>query len=385
MSRRPIYLDNNATTHLDPTVIEAMIPFMRERFYNPSSPYRAGALQRAAVERARAGIAEAYGSNPSEIVFCSGGTEADNLALQGTFRSTDNSHRHLVLSAVEHPAVKETASALAAQNIALTEIPVSSEGKVELDALRAYLSRDTKLISVMHANNETGVLQPVEEIAEIAGSRGILFHMDAVQSAGRVPLNFAKSGASLISVSGHKIHGPKGIGFLYVRKGTPLSALLNGGGQESGLRCGTENVPAVIGLAEAVRISTERLQQDSQQMEKLRDRFETAVVHSLPNIKVLGKGAPRLPNTSALVLHGIDGESAVLEMDVRGVEISTGSACASGDETPSHVLLAMGLSNREAQSAVRISLSRYTTAEEVDFAASALIETVQRLRALSTL
>ena len=386
MTMHPIYLDNNATTSLEPRVLEAMIPFMQEQFHNPSSAYRGGAEARAAVERARKTIADTLHCARDEIVFCSCGTEANNLAIRGVLQTAkSDGGGHLITSVIEHPAVLETVRALASQGAAVTEVPVSSDGVLRFDVLEEALRPDTRLISVMCANNETGVLQPVREIAEAAASRRILFHMDAVQAAGKMPLDFEQSGADLISVSGHKIHGPKGIGLLYVRRNTPVAPLLTGGGQEGGLRSGTENVPAIVGLAQAVRIATERLDVCTKKMKRLRDRFEAAVTSALPDVVVLGAAAPRLCNTSALILPGVDGESAVLGADLSGVQISTGSACASGDETPSHVLLAMGCASRDAQGAVRVSLSKLNTEEEIDFAANALIQTVRRLRALSTL
>lgn len=382
---RPIYLDNNATCRLDPLVLETMMPYLQDGFCNPSSPYRAGARARAAVEHARSVIAEAFLCSPQELLFCSGGTEADNWALRGVAQVLKAKGRHILTSAIEHPAVQETLRALALDGFFVTEIPVNADGVVDISTLEKNIRPETVLISVMHANNETGVIQPVEEIAAIASSRKISFHSDAVQSAGKLPLHFGHLGADLIALSGHKLHGPKGIGLLYVREGTTLAPLITGGGQEMGRRSGTENVPAIVGLAAAVRIATENMRTTSARTSALRDRLETQILHTISDARVNGLDGPRLSNTSSIRFAGVDGESVALAMDLKGFEISTGSACSTGSELPSPVLLAMGLSPRDAQGTIRISLSRFTTEAEVDLAATALVEIVARLRAVSSL
>jgi cysteine desulfurase len=380
----PIYLDNNATSHLSPNVLEAMLPYLREEFHNPSAPYRAGAAARQAVENARSKIAEAFGCRPREVIFCSGGTEADNAALCGVARAEQAKGRHIVTSAVEHPAVLETARFLETQGFEVTYSPVTADGIVDMAAFEKSLRPDTILISIMHANNETGAVQPVEAIAEAAKKRDIVFHCDAVQSAGKLPIDLSKPGPDMISISGHKLHGPKGIGALLIREGTPFSPLIRGGGQELGMRSGTENVPSVVGLAIAIGAAAFDLEAAALRTGRLRDRFEQQVKKELRDAIVNGEKI-RVANTSNLTLPGVDGESVVLGMDLKGISISTGSACSTGDEMPSHVLRAMGLSPKAAQSSVRISLSRYTVEEEADTAAAALVETVRRLRAVSSI
>lgn len=380
----PIYLDNNATSHLNPNVLDAMLPYLKGDFHNPSAPYRAGAAARAAVENARSKIAEIFGCRPMEVVFCSGGTEADNAALCGVARAEQAKGRHIVTSAIEHPAVLETARFLETQGFEVTYAPVTADGIVDMAAFEKSLRPDTILISVMHANSETGAVQPVEAIAEAAAKRNIVFHCDAVQSAGKLPMDFSKLGPDLISVSGHKLHGPKGVGALLIREGTPFSPLIRGGGQELGMRSGTENVPGAVGLAAAICAAVDDMEAAAARTGGLRDSFEAQVKKELRDAVVNGE-KKRIANTSNLTLPGVDGESVVLGMDLRGISISTGSACSTGDEMPSHVLRAMGISPKDAQSSVRVSLSRYTVEEEVDTAAAALIETVRRLRAVSSI
>lgn len=379
-----IYLDHNATTPLDPRVLEAMLPWLREGWGNPSSPYRFGNQARAAVERARSRVADALGGRPEEVVFCSSGTESDNLALRGVTRALASRGNHVVTTAIEHHAVRNTCRALGNEGFRVTVLPVSREGVVDPGTLADSLGPETILVSVMHANNETGVLQPVEEIASVTRKRGIPFHVDAVQSAGKVTSRLAHLGADLVTVSGHKLYGPKGSAALYVRKGTPLAPVTTGGAHEGGLRAGTENVAAIVGLAEALDLALERAEADGARLRALRDRLEAQVVSAIPRVKVNGAGAARVPNTSNISFPGIDGESLILGLDVNGICVSSGSACSTGEPEPSGVLLAMGLSALEAQGAVRFSLGRGTTDEEIDTTVKVLSRTVERLRALST-
>jgi cysteine desulfurase len=379
-----IYFDHAATTPVDPRVLEAMLPFLRERFGNPSSPCRFGAQARTAVESARARIAARVGCEPDELVFCASGTEADNLALRGATRALAERGRHVVTTGIEHHAVLYTCRALEREGSRVTFLPVSRSGAVEPGTLAASLGPDTVLISVMHANNETGVVQPVREIATLARERGILLHVDAVQTAGKLPGRLADLGADLVAFSAHKLYGPKGVAALYVRRGTPLAPLITGGAHEGGRRAGTENVAGVVGFAEAMELACAAAGEDGGRIGALRDRLEREVVAAIPGTLVNGVLASRVPNTSNMAFPGADGESVVLGLDLAGICASTGSACSTGEPEPSHVLLAMGLTPREAQGAVRLSLGRGTTDADIDATVRALAATVQRLRGISS-
>lgn len=379
-----IYLDHNATTPVHPRVLEVMLPYLSERFGNPSSPYRFGNESRAAVERARARIAEYIGCKPDELVFCSSGTESDNLALRGVAHALRAKGNHIVTTAIEHHAVLHTCKALERDGFRVTYAPVTAAGNIDLTALADSLNEETILVTVMHANNETGVIQPIEEVAAIARRRGIVMHTDAVQTAGKLPRRLAELGAALVTFSAHKLYGPKGVAALCVRKGTPLQTVTTGGAQEMGLRAGTENVAGIVGFAEAVALAFEHAETDGQRLRELRDRLEERVRGLVPKARVNGGQAPRVPNTSNLTFDSVDGESVVLGMDLQGICLSTGSACSTGDPEPSHVLLAMGLSARDAQGSIRISLGRSTVEADVEATAKALQATVERLRAISS-
>ena len=379
-----IYLDHNATTPLHPKAFEAMVPYLREHWGNPSSPYRFGNEARAAVEQARQRIAECIGCKPAELVFCSSGTESDNLALRGVAQALKSKGNHIVTTGIEHPAVLNTCKALERDGYRLSYLPVNQDGVVEIEALAASLGAETILVTVMHANNETGVVQPVEEIAAITRTRGIVFHTDAVQSAGKLPRRLGELGADLITFSGHKLYGPKGVAALYVRDGTPLAPVTTGGAHERGLRAGTENVAGIVGFAEAATLAFESSEAEGQRLRALRDRLEREVSSSILRVKLNGARTPRVPNTSNISFQGVDGESIVLGLDVRGICVSTGSACSTGDPEPSHVLLAMGLSAREAQGSVRLSLGRGTREEDIDVTVRALVNAVERLRRVSS-
>ncbi len=379
-----IYLDHNATTPIHPRVLEAMLPYLSEHFGNPSSPYRFGHESRIAVERARARVAEHVGCRPEELVFCSSGTESDNLALRGVAHAQQHKGKHIVTTAIEHHAVLHTCKSLELEGFEVTYVPVTTDGTLNLIALAESIRDDTILISVMHANNETGVVQPIEEIAAIANRRGIVMHTDAVQTAGKLPLRLTDLGAALVSFSAHKLYGPKGVAALYVRRGTPLQAVMSGGAQEMGRRAGTENVAGIVGFAEAVALAFEQVEADGQRIGRLRERFEARVCGLVPKVRVNGGRASRVPNTSNLTFDSVDGESIVLGLDLRGICASTGSACSTGEPEPSHVLLAMGRSAQDAQSSVRISLGRNTEEGDVEATAKALQEIVQRLRSISS-
>jgi cysteine desulfurase len=381
------YLDYNATTPVDPAVLEAMLPFLADNFGNASSIHSAGQRARAAVDRARDSIAALLGAKPSEIVFTSGGTEADNLAILGLVSAvaskSASGRKHIITSAIEHHAVLNSCQALEQQGIEVTYIPVGSTGVVDPDEIRRALRSDTILITVMHANNEIGTIQPIEEIGRIASEADVYFHCDAVQSAGKLPFSVNQLGVDLISISAHKIYGPKGVGALYVRSGTPLSPQFHGGHHERDRRPGTENVPGIVGFGKAAELALADLAEEPQRVAALRDRLERAILDSVSSVRVNGDVARRVANTTNLSFAAAGGEAMLIALDLIGVACSTGAACSSGAVEPSHVLLAIGLSPDEARSSLRFSLGRHTTAEEIDYAIAAIPKVADRLRALS--
>jgi cysteine desulfurase len=375
-----IYLDNSATTRVDERVIDAMIPFMREGYGNPSSIHTFGQLARAALEDSRPPLAGLLGADTRELIFTSGGTESDNAGLWGVFRSGYRPGNHVITTKIEHPAILATCKVLQAQGADVTLVPVDSSGRVDPDAIAAAITDRTILISVMHANNETGVIQPLEEIGRIARERGIPLHTDAVQSVGKVAVDVSALGVDLLSLSAHKMHGPKGVGALYVRKGTKLPPFVTGGSQERKRRAGTENVPGIAGLGTAASLARERLQDMGSRVAALRDSFESAVQSRIDGVSVNGSREYRLPTVSNLSFERLEGESAVIALDLEGVAVSTGSACSSGSLEPSHVLTAMGLRPAVVQGSLRFSLSWHTTEEEISEAIEILVRVVARLR-----
>lgn len=380
------YLDYNATTPVDPAVLEAMLPFLAGNFGNASSIHSPGQRARAAVDRARDSVATLLGAKTSEIVFTSGGTEADNLAIFGLVSGVapkSAGRKHIITTAIEHHAVLNSCQALEQQGIEVTYVPVGSTGVIDPDEIRRTLRPKTILISVMHANNELGTIQPIEEIGRIAAEADIYFHCDAVQSAGKLPLDVNQLGVDLLSISAHKIYGPKGVGALYVRTGTPLAPQFHGGHHERDRRPGTENVPGIVGLGKAAELARANLATEPQRIAALRDRLERAILDSISSVRVNGDVARRAPNTTNLSFAAAGGEAMLIALDLLGVACSTGAACSSGAVEPSHVLLAIGLSPDEARSSLRFSLGRQTTPEEIDCAISAIPEVVDRLRALS--
>ncbi|HEX6879951.1 MAG TPA: cysteine desulfurase family protein [Terriglobales bacterium] len=375
-----VYLDNNATTPLLPEVFEAMRPYFLERFGNASSIHQQGQQARSAVEQAREQVAALVGCRAAEIVFTSGGTEADNLAIFGSVSAGD----HVITSTIEHHAVLNACNRLEQLGCEVTYIPVSSEGLVDAEAVGAAIRPNTRLISIMTANNETGVVQPVAEIGLFAQERGILFHTDAVQAAGKIPVNVKEIGCQLLSISGHKIHGPQGTGALYVRRGTLLKPLFYGGRHERSRRAGTENLPGIVGLGRAAEIAREWFASGGdREMAALRDRFEHTIVGRVERTQVNSGKAPRTPNTSNILFECIEGEALVIALDLKGVSVSTGAACSSGAIEPSHVLTAMGLTPDEARASIRFSLGKQTTEEDIEFVLENVPETVGRLRELS--
>jgi cysteine desulfurase len=377
---RRVYFDNNATTPVLPDVLEAMRPYFAEHFGNASSIHHHGQETRAAVERARESVAALVGCRASEIVFTSGGTEADNLAIFGLVRPGD----HITTSTIEHHAVLNACKHLQSLGYEVTYIPVDGRGLIDPDDVRHALRPNTKLITVMMANNETGVLQPVEAIGKIAAEADVYFHSDAVQAAGKVSIDVKQIACDLLSISGHKLHAPQGVGALYVRKGTILQPMIYGGSHERSRRAGTENVPGIVGLGKAAEIAREGLQRgDVARIAAMRDHIEQTISGELESTGINGEGAPRVPNTTNIYFDYIEGEALVIALDLKGLAVSTGAACSSGAIEPSHVLTAMGLSPDRARASLRFSLGKQNTEDEVGFALSLVPETVARLRELS--
>ena len=375
-----VYLDNNATTPVLPEVFEAMRPYFGERFGNASSIHHHGQETRAAVEDARESVADLLGCSAAEIVFTSGGTESDNLAIAGWVAAGD----HVITSSIEHHAVLHACKHLEEIGCELTILPVDGRGLVDPSDVRRALRPSTKLISVMMANNETGALQPVEEIGKIASEASVLFHTDAVQAAAKVPINVRQIGCDALSISGHKIHAPQGVGALYVKKGTRIQPLFHGGRHERSRRAGTENVPGIVALGKAAQLAKEALGRgDDRKMAMMRDRLEQGILAQVDEAGVNGEGAARVPNTTNIHFDHIEGESLVIALDLKGLAVSTGAACSSGAVEPSHVLLAMGLTPAEARASIRFSLGQGNDEAQVDALAAAVAASVARLRKLS--
>jgi len=382
---RRVYLDNNATTPVLPEVLTAMQPYFGEHFGNASSIHHHGQETRAAVERARESLASLVGCRASEIVFTSGGTEGDNLAIFGLVNfGLSNPGQHVITSAIEHHAVLNSCKHLEAVGCEVTYVPVDGRGQVDPDDVRRALRPNTRLITIMMANNETGVLQPVEEIGKVAADADAYFHTDAVQAAGKVVIDVRRIGCDLLSISGHKMHAPQGVGALYVKKGTGLRPMLHGGSHERSRRAGTENVPGIVALGKAAELAREAFARgDLDRMSGLRDRLEQTILGEVEATGVNGQSAPRVPNTTSVHFDGSDGEALVIALDLKGLAVSTGAACSSGAIEPSHVLIAMGLRPEQARGSLRFSLGKQSTSEDVEFALSLVPQTVARLRELS--
>jgi cysteine desulfurase len=381
-----VYLDNSATTAVAPEVISAMLPHFSEEMGNAQSVHSFGQRAKSALERARRQVAALINALPAEIVFVSGGTEADNFAIRGVASAHEQKGRHIITTKIEHPAVLATCEALESAGFQVTYLPVSSQGRVNVEDVREAIGDETILISIMHANNETGTIQPIKEIASLvsearaSGHSHLYFHTDAVQSMGKVPIDVKLLGVDLLSLSAHKIHGPKGTGALYIRKGTRLAKLLHGGHHERDRRGGTENVPGIVGLGRAAELARVEFDERTSRMREMRDYLEQQIITRVQNVQVNGDVERRVPNISNLTFQGLDGESLLIALDLKGIAVSTGSACASGSLEPSHVLTALGLSREEVRGSLRLSLSAYTTREEIDYSVAALEETVARLR-----
>lgn len=376
-----IYLDNNATSAIAPEVREAMMPYLAEKYGNPSSMHTFGGMLAHDVSQARARVASLFNAKDTEIIFTSGGTESDNAAIRGVLEAMPD-RRHIVTSRVEHPAVLNLCKHLENRGYRVTYLPVDTQGRLDLEALRHALTPDTALVSIMHANNETGTVFPLQKIAELVKERGLIFHTDAVQAAGKLSLDMNAMPADLVSISGHKLHAPKGVGALYVRRGTRFVPFIIGGHQEHGRRGGTENVAGIVGLGVAADLAV-RHRGQVQQQAALRDRLEQGVLQAVPNTRVNGDPEHRLPNTTNISFEYIEGEAILLKLDEQGICASSGSACTSGSLEPSHVLRAMGVPFTAIHGSIRFSLSRYNTQAEIDRVLAVLPPVIAGLRALS--
>ena len=380
-----VYLDNNATTKVDEEVLKAMLPYFSEYYGNPFSLHLFGAETGKAVAEARQTIADILKAKPSEIIFTASGSEADNLAIRGIAKAYKHRGKHIITSTIEHPAVKNTFMDLMEDGFEITMVPVDENGVMIMDEFKKALREDTILVSVMHANNEVGSFQPIEEIAKITKERKIIFHVDAVQTMGKVEIYPEKMGIDLLSFSGHKFHAPKGIGVLYKRDGVRLARIITGGNQEGKRRPGTSNVAYIVGLAKALQMAVANMKEEWNREETLRNYFEDEVSKRIPEIKINGKGAKRLPGTSSITFKYLEGESMLLNLSLKGIAVSSGSACSSDSLQPSHVLLAMGVPAEFAHGTLRFSLSKYTTKEEIDYTIDSLVEIIGKLRELSPL
>lgn len=379
---KTVYLDNNATTQVAPEVLEEMLPYFHDLYGNPSSAHKFGGQVAKKLNHAREQVSNILGASPDEIIFTSCGSESDNTALMSAL-NTEKGKRHIITSKVEHPAVKVLCSHLEKQGYRVTEIPVDREGRLDMESYRDSLTPDTAIVSLMWANNETGVIFPVEEAARMAKSRNIPFHSDAVQAVGKIPIDLENSAIDMLSISGHKLHAPKGIGVLYVRKGTKFSPFLIGGHQERGRRGGTENTASIIGLGKACELAEKNINIEETRVRQLRDKLENRILSIIPNSRINGGEAERLPNTSNISFEFIEGEAILLLMDEFGICASSGSACTSGSLQPSHVLRAMGVPFTMAHGSIRFSLSIYNTEEEIDFVIEKVPPIIEKLRSFS--
>lgn len=380
-----IYLDHNATTPLDPAAADRMTQAMREVWGNASSVHHFGQQAKAALDEARSSVASLIGADASDIIFTAGGTESDNLAIRGAAEALEATGRkHLITSAIEHEAVLNTMKALARRGWKVTTIPVDASGIVSVDRLRDVLTDDTALVSVMHANNEIGTIQPITELAAIAHERGALFHTDAVQSAGKIPIDVRTLGVDLLSIAGHKFYGPKGSGALWIRRGVRLHSPITGGKQERNRRAGTENVPALVGLGVAAAVALRKMESESPRLAALRDRLEAGILASISGTARNGAAAPRVPNTTNISVDRVEAESLLIGLDLAGIAVSSGSACSSGTLEPSHVLKAMGLPHHRTLGSIRFSLGASNTDADIDRVLEALPPIVEKLRSLTT-
>ncbi len=382
---KTIYLDHAATTATDPQVIDAMLPYFHENYGNPSSIYSISRTTRNAIENARGILANALGADPKEIVFTSGGSESDNFAIKGIAQALKDKGNHIITSQIEHHAVIYTCKYLEKNGYDVTYLPVDNNGIVKLDELEKAIRPDTILITIMHANNEIGAIQPIRQIGKIAKKHGIKFHTDAVQTFGHIPVNVNDLNVDLLSISGHKFYGPKGIGALYIRKGTKLTPLIHGGDQERRRRASTENVPGIVGLGKAIELALSIMENEAKRQTQMRNTFIQTLLEKIPDSRLNGHPVDRLPNNVNISFEGIEGESILLNLDMYGIAASTGSACSSSSLEPSHVLLSIGLTHEFAHGSVRFSLGKHTSQVELDRVAEVLPGIIQKLRAMSPL
>ena len=382
-----VYLDNAATTRVHPDVLQAMLPYFTEYYGNPSSPHTFAQEAAAGISRARSQVAKALNAvSPDEIIFTGGGSESDNMVLRGVAAAYASKGRHIITSAVEHHAVLHTLEAMEREGLVeVTYLPVDEYGRVAVEDVAAAIREDTILVSIMYANNEVGTIMPVAEIGALCRARGVLFHTDAVQAVGHVPVDVQAQCIDLLSLSAHKFHGPKGVGALYVKKGVRVPALILGGGQERKKRAGTENVPGIVGLGAAIQRACEHMQENAAHMCALRDRLIAGIPAAIPDVKLNGHPTDRLPGNVNFSIRYIEGESILLMLDINGVAASSGSACTSGSLDPSHVLLAMGLSHEVEHGSLRLTLSEFTTEQEIDYVLDLLPKVAKRLRDMSPL
>lgn len=380
-----IYLDNAATTKVNPKVLEAMLPYFTERFGNPSSVYGFASANKQDITQARESIAEILGAKPEEIYFTAGGSESDNWALKATAEAYESKGKHIITTKIEHHAILHTCEYLESKGFEVTYLDVDEGGLVKMDQLKAAIRPDTILISIMFANNEIGTIQPIAEIGKLAKEKGILFHTDAVQAFGHVPIHVDEMGIDMLSASGHKLNGPKGIGFLYIRKGVKIRSFVHGGGQERKRRAGTENVPGIIGIGVAAKLCAKTMEERSAKEQELRDHLISRVMAEIPYTRLNGHREKRLPNNANFSFQFVEGESVLIKLDMAGICASSGSACTSGSLDPSHVLLAIGLPHEIAHGSLRLTLGEDTTMEQIDYVVDTLKKIIADLRSMSPL
>ena len=380
-----VYLDNNATTKMDNEVFEAMVPYLTEYYGNASSLHLFGKETNKAMNESRETIAKYLGADPSEIIFTASGSESDNLAIRGIVRAYKNRGKHIIASSIEHPAIKNTLKDLEDEGYEITILHVDKNGMLDVEELKNAIKDETILITVMHANNEVGTFQPIEEIGKIAKENKIIFHVDAVQTMGKVDIKPKEMGIDLLSFSAHKFYGPKGVAALYWRNGVRFGKVLTGGGQEGKRRPGTSNVPGMVGMAKALELAYRDMAEEFKKEEELRDYFESEVLKRIPEVVINAKEAKRLPGTSSITFKYLEGESILLSLSYKGIAVSSGSACSSDDLQASHVLLAMGIAPEFAHGTIRFGLGKYNTKEEIDYTLDVLVEVIEKLRSISPL
>ncbi len=380
---RKIYLDHNATTPVHPEVLEAMLPFYKEGFGNASSIHSFGREAKVALEESREKVAKLLNTDPLEIYFTSGGTESDNLAVKGIAWANRKKGNHIITSKIEHHAILESCKYLERQGFEVTYLPVDKYGLVDPDELKKNIRKETILVSIMHANNEVGTIEPIPELSKIAKENGVYFHTDAVQSTGKIKIDVNNLGVDLLSLSAHKFYGPKGVGAIYITRGVRLTPLAHGGHHEKARRAGTENVPGIVGLAKALEIANRDMEKEDNRLKNLSERFFERITEKIPDVYLNGHPELRIPNTLNLSFKGVEGESIILSLDLKGIAVASGSACTSGTLEPSHVLSAMGVPPDLAQSSLRFSFGRSNTIDDIDYVVEVLPEIVSRLRAMS--